>query len=89
MIESGFMGTVCSKNSLIDDLFDISGYTGSYHFQKISGLWVYFSDYGYTFEKFLRIYRWYYYDLNGTTPYLGNSSDAPPPGVSSTGDAIL
>ena len=33
---------------------------------------------GYTFEKFLWIYRWYFYDLNGTTPYLGKLGDPPP-----------
>ena len=38
---------------------------------------------GYTFEKFLRIYGWYNYDLNGTTPYLRNSSD--PPGLKGKG----
>ena len=30
------------------------------------------------FSGFMRIYGWYFYDLNGTTPYLGKSS-APPP----------
>ena len=28
-----------------------------------------------TFRKFLRTYGWHFDDLNGTTPYLGNSSD--------------
>ena len=36
--------------------------------------------YGYNFQKFLRIYGWYCYELNGTTPYLGNSSYPPPQG---------
>ena len=36
--------------------------------------------YGYDFQKFLRIYGWYFYDLNDTTPYLGNSS-YPPSGL--------
>ena len=40
-------------------------------------LFCHFQIYGYTFEKFLRIYGWYFYDLNGTTPYLGNSSYSP------------
>ena len=36
-----------------------------------------------TFRKFLRTYGWYFDDLNGTTPYLGNSSE--PPGKSLRG----
>ena len=35
--------------------------------------------YVYTFQKFVRIYWWCLYDLNGTTLYLGNSSYPPPP----------
>ena len=38
------------------------------------------TKYGLLPEKFLRIYGLYFYDLNGTTPYLGNSS-YPPPGL--------
>ena len=75
---SGFMGVVFCKNLFIGELlwyFWIYGYD----FQKILQI------YGCTFEKFLRIYGWYFYDLNGTTPYLGNSSYPPPPG----GDSIL
>ena len=70
---SGSMGIIFCKNSFIGELFwrfQIYGYD----FQKILQI------YGYTFEKFLRIYRWYFHDLNGTTPYLGNLSDSPPPG---------
>ena len=69
---SGFMGIVFCKNSFIGELlrhFRIYGYD----FQKFLRI------YGYTFEKSLRIYGWYFCDLNGTTPYLGNSS-YPPPG---------
>ena len=57
-------------------------------------LWVWFSENfqdGYTFKKFLqmygytfeilRIYGWYFHDSNGTTPYLGNTSDPPPRGL--------
>ena len=43
----------------------------------IGELFWHFRIYGYTFEKFLRIYKWYFYDLNDTTPYLGKSSDLP------------
>ena len=43
-----------------------------YDFKKI--IWIY----GYNFQKCLQIYGWYFYDLNRTTPYLGNSSDSPP-----------
>ena len=71
---SGFMGIVFCKNSFIGELFwhfRIYGYDR----QKLLQI------YGYTYGKFLRIYGWYFYDLNGTTPYLGNSSYPPPPGV--------
>ena len=37
-----------------------------------------FHIYGYDFQKIFRIYGWYFYDLNGTTPYLGNPSDPLP-----------
>ena len=65
---SGFMSIVLCKNSFIGELFLHFGYD----FQQI------LQNYGYTFEIFLRIYGWYFYDLNGTTPYLGNSSYPPP-----------
>ena len=55
--------------STIFCIFRIYGYG----FQKILQI------YGYTFEKFLQICGWYFCDLNGTTPYLGNSSY--PPGI--------
>ena len=67
------MGIVFCKNSFIGELFWHFRIYG-YDFQKILQI------YGYTFEKFLWIYGWYFYDLNGTTPYLGNSS-CPPPGI--------
>ena len=43
----------------------------------IGELFRHFWIYGYTFEKFLRTYEWYFYSLNGITPHLGNSSDPP------------
>ena len=62
---SGFMGIVFCKNSFIGEPF--------WHFQ-ISGydLQKFLRIYGYTFAKFLQIYGWCFYDLNGTTAYLGN-----------------
>ena len=78
------MGIVFYQNSVIGELFwhsRINGYDFSetlqiygYSFEKFLRI------YGYTFEKVFRIYWWYFYDLNGTTPYLGNSSYPPPPG---------
>ena len=68
------MGIVCCKNSFIGKLFYHFRIYG-YDFQKILRIYEYTFD-----EKFLRIYVWYFYDLNGTTPYLGNSSDPPPGG---------
>ena len=44
----------------------------------IGELFWHFRIYGYDFQKILQIYGWYFYDLNGTTPYLGNSSYPPP-----------
>ena len=58
---------VFCKNSFIGELFWHFRIYG-YDFQKI--LYIY----GSTFKKFLRIYGWYFYDVNGTTPYVGNSS---------------
>ena len=62
--------------------FGIPGFMGMI-IRNSPDLWVYFEMflriYGYTFEKVFRIYGWYFYDLNGTTPYLGNSSYPPPP----------
>ena len=68
------MVIVFCKNSFIGELFLHFRIYG-YDFQKILQI------YGYTFEKFLQIDAWYFYDLNGTTPYLGNSSYPPPPGT--------
>ena len=69
---SEFMGMAFCTNSLIGDHFqNFRIYV--YDFQKI------FRIFGYTFQKFVRIYGWHVYDLNGTTQYLGNSSD--PPGL--------
>ena len=65
------MGVVFCKIHLLVNCFGISGFMGMYDFQKILQI------YEHTFEKFLRIYGWYFYDLNGTTPSLGNSSDPP------------
>ena len=87
MIDSRFMGMVFSnfqhfpnlwvwvfcKNSFIGEHLQNLRIYG-YDFQRI------FRIYGYTFQEFVRIYGWYFYDLNGTTPYLGKSSDSPPPG---------
>ena len=68
------------KNSSVGELFWHFRIYG-YDFQTI------FRFYGYTFEinfsglmgilfeKILRIYGWYFYDLNDTTQYLGDSSD--------------
>ena len=65
------MDIVLCKNSFIGELFWHFRIYG-YDFQKILQI------YGYTFEKFLWIlYGWYFYDLNGTAPYLGNSSYPP------------
>ena len=36
--------------------------------------------YGYTFEKFLQIYWWYFYDLNGISRIL-ESEETPSPGL--------
>ena len=58
---------VFCKNSFIGELFWHFRIYG-YDFQKILQI------YGYTFKKFLQIYGWYFYDLNGTARYLGNSS---------------
>ena len=65
---------VFCKNSFIGALFWHLRIYG-YDFQKILQI------YGYTFKKFLWIYGWYFYDLNGTTPYFGNSSYPPPPTI--------
>ena len=66
---SGFMGMVLVKFHLLVS------------FLQYPDLWVWFSEtfphLWYTFEKFLRIYEWYFYDLNVTTSYLGNSIDPP------------
>ena len=62
---SEFMGKIFCKNSSIGELFGLIGMI----------LRKFFRIYGHTFGKFRRIYGWYFYDLNGTTPYLGNSSD--------------
>ena len=70
-----FMGIVFCKNSFTGESFWHFRIYG-YDFEKFLRI------YGYTFEKFLRNYGWYFYDLNGTTPYLRNSSDSPPPGIS-------
>ena len=75
------MGIVFCQISFIGELFWHSRIYG-YDFQKFSRfmgiLLRNFSGFmGGTFEKFLRIYGWYFYDLNGTTPYLGNSSYPP------------
>ena len=64
------MGIAFCKTIFIGELFRHFGIYG-YDFQKI------FPIHGYSFRKFLRIYGWYFYDLKGTTPYLGNSSDSP------------
>ena len=69
------MGIVFCKNSFIGELFWHFRIYGC-DFQNILQI------YGYTFEKFLQTYGWYFYDLNGTTPYLGNSSNPPPRDVS-------
>ena len=74
MIESGFMGIVFCQNSFIGGLLMHSRIYG-YDFQK------FLLSYGYTFERFLQIYGWYFCDLNGETPYLGNSSPPPPGGI--------
>ena len=67
---SGFMSIVFCKNSFIGELFWHFWIYG-YDFQRILQI------YGYTFEKFLWTYGWYFYDLNGESPYLGNSSYLP------------
>ena len=64
------------QNSVIGELFWHSRIYG-YDFQKFSrfmGILKFLRIYGYTFEKVFQIYGWYFYDLNGTTPCLGNSS---------------
>ena len=68
------MGIAFYQNSVIGELFWHSRVYG-YDFRKFLRI------YGYTFEKVFRIYGWYFYHLNGTTPYLGNSSYPPPPGL--------
>ena len=84
MIESGYIGMVFNIFLHFPDLWvyiserihllvsscDISGFMGMI-FRKFSRLMG-------TLEKFLRIYGWYFYDLNGTIPYLGNASNPPP-----------
>ena len=69
---------VFCKNSFIGEHFQNFRIYG-YDFQKI------FRINGHTFQNFGRISGWYFYDLNGTTLYLGNSSDSPPPGTSPQG----
>ena len=68
------MGIVFCKNSFSGELFWHFRIYG-YDFRKI------FQIYEYTVEKSLQVYGWYFYDWNGTTPYLGKSSYRPsPPG---------
>ena len=73
---SGFMGIVYVRIHLLVSCFGISGFMGMIFrkFSRFMGIPL--------SEKFLRIYGWYFYDLNRTTPYRGNSSYPPPPGVS-------
>ena len=78
------MGITFCKNSFIGELFWHFRIYG-YDFQKVFQIYGYSFEkflriFGYASENFLRIYGWYFYDLNGTTPYLGNSSYPPPPG---------
>ena len=72
------MGIVFCKNLFISQLFGISRFMGM----------IFVQIYGYTLEKFLRIYACYFYDLNGTTLYLGNSSYPPSPGFG-TNESLL
>ena len=67
------MGIVSYQNSVIGELFWHSQIYG-YDFQKFSRLGILLRN----FSGLLGM--WYFYDLNGTTPYLGNSSYPPPPG---------
>ena len=69
----GFMDTVFYKGSFVGELFLHFRIYG-YDFQKFLRI------HGHTFQKFLWIYALYFCNLNGTTPYLGNSSD-PPGGI--------
>ena len=67
------------KLHLLVSIFRISGFMGMMLRNRI---------YGYTFQKFVRIYGLYFYDLNDTTPYLGNSSDPPPPRLGDIGKTM-
>ena len=61
------MGMVFCRNSFIGELYrHLNLRIYMYDYQKI------FLIYEYTCQKFLRIYKWYFYDLNGMTPYHGN-----------------
>ena len=64
------MGIVFFLNSFMGELF-WHFWIYEYDFQEI------FRPYVYTFGKFLRICWRYFYDLNGTALYLGNSSNSP------------
>ena len=82
MVESGFLDVDFNnfftfsgswvwffvKIHLLVIFIGISGFMVSFS-ENFLDLWVYFSE-------FLRIHGWYFYDLNGTNPHLGNSSDA-------------
>ena len=76
------MGIVFYQNSFIGELSWQSRFYG-YDFQKFSRfmgiLEKFVRIYGHTFEKFLQTYGWYFYDLNDTTAYPGDSSYPPPP----------
>ena len=94
---SGFMGIVFCKNSFIGDFFrHFRNFGYDFKWYNFPDLWItikkflriygytikkFLRIYGYTFEKFLPIYGWCFHHLNGTTSYLGKSSDPPPPGL--------
>ena len=71
MIKSGFMGMVLNNVLHFPDLW-VSFFIKLHLLVSCSGI---FGFMGMIFRKFLRIYGWHFYYLNGTAPYFGNSSN--------------
>ena len=61
----------CKNSSVVNFFWHCQLY--GYDFQKFSGFM------GILFGNFFGFMGGNFYDLNDTTPYLGNSSDPPPP----------